>query len=207
MNATETLHLYAEFKKGTSNKFYEVLVEGKLLTFKWGRIGTTGQSKSEECFSFERACRTGREQFATKTAKGYVECSSRSPLLALVSALEEPEERKVNGLPPVALAVPLDWQMYSPAGNARMREFAEKYVAKMNLIRASVRDLKPKQAVDQANAVLRSYVGEWQRIGETKQFAEATDTAVREVVGDFFDRLREGFGVPSYALERWGSLY
>ena len=203
---TEFLHRYAEFKKGTSNKFYEVLVEGSIVTFRWGRIGTAGQSKTEDCGDHYSACHSADQQFQTKLDKGYVEARVCSPLMALVSGLEEPEERRMNGLPPVKICIPSNWSMYTEAGNARMRKFAQKYNDKLNLIRASLRDLKPKQAAEQANTVLRSYVDEWRRIGKTVHCAEASETEVREIVADFFDRLRNSFGVPNYDLVRWGSL-
>jgi len=59
----------------------------------------------------------------------------------------------------------------------------------------------------QVNTLLVQYVREWERIGRTKACPEASDTAVREVVGWLFDQLREKSGVDAWSLKRWSDLY
>ncbi len=54
-----------------SHKFYEVLVDGKTLTIRYGRIGDAGQSKVSECASPEKARAEAAKKIAEKTKKGY----------------------------------------------------------------------------------------------------------------------------------------
>ncbi len=44
-----------ELSDGTSNKFWEVDVEGDTLTTRWGRLGTAGQTKSRRFASDDKA--------------------------------------------------------------------------------------------------------------------------------------------------------
>src|SRR6185436_8834677 len=62
-----------EFSEGTSNKFWEVSQSGNTMTTRWGRIGSTGQSKTKT-FADETAARHAVELLVEeKTDEGYVE--------------------------------------------------------------------------------------------------------------------------------------
>jgi DNA ligase-1 len=64
---------YFEFIAGTSSKFWEVSVRGNEMTTRWGRIGTTGQSKTKT-FADEATAQAQADKLsAEKTADGYVE--------------------------------------------------------------------------------------------------------------------------------------
>jgi DNA ligase-1 len=64
---------YFELVAGTSSKFWEVSVNGKEMTTRWGRIGGAGQSKTKT-FNDEATARAQAEKLiAEKTADGYVE--------------------------------------------------------------------------------------------------------------------------------------
>ena len=39
---------YLEYKDPKSEKFWEVSVKGKVMTTRWGKLDTQGQSKSKE---------------------------------------------------------------------------------------------------------------------------------------------------------------
>ncbi len=54
-----------------SHKFYEVIVDGKTLTIRYGRIGDNGQTKVTECASPEKARAEAQKKIAEKTKKGY----------------------------------------------------------------------------------------------------------------------------------------
>ena len=54
-----------------SHKFYEVIVDGKTLTIRYGRIGDAGQTKVTECASPEKAQAEAKKKIAEKTKKGY----------------------------------------------------------------------------------------------------------------------------------------
>jgi len=61
-----------EFKSGASNKFWEISVEGKSFTVRYGRIGTEGQSQTKS-YSEERARRESEKLIQEKLRKGYTE--------------------------------------------------------------------------------------------------------------------------------------
>ena len=80
----------------------------------------------------------------------------------------------------VPLAAPKRFGMYTRAGDKRLQDIAEKAmvaVEKAGSSRKEVRD------------ALVNYVAAWDRLGDTKTYSEAGDTAVREAVGFFFDSL------------------
>jgi len=62
-----------EFKEGTSNKFWEIWIDGKETTTRWGKIGTEGQSQSKS-WKDSRESTTERDKIVKeKLAKGYKE--------------------------------------------------------------------------------------------------------------------------------------
>ncbi|MBK8594331.1 MAG: DUF4132 domain-containing protein [Holophagales bacterium] len=67
-----------EFQEGTSSKFWEIELSGSEVTTSWGRIGTTGQSKTK---AFETAQKAQSEHDALvkeKVGKGYLEAGAVS---------------------------------------------------------------------------------------------------------------------------------
>ena len=54
-----------------SHKFYEVTVNGSTVTTRFGRIGTTGQTKVDSYSSCDEALRVAKEKIAEKLNKGY----------------------------------------------------------------------------------------------------------------------------------------
>jgi DNA ligase-1 len=64
---------YFEFVAGTSSKFWEVSVNGSDMTTRWGRIGSTGQSKTKTFKDEAVALAQADKLIAEKTADGYVE--------------------------------------------------------------------------------------------------------------------------------------
>jgi predicted DNA-binding WGR domain protein len=63
-----------EFIGGSSAKFWSVLVSGKAVTVKYGRLGTNGQSQAKSFSSNEKAQQHAEGLIRQKLAKGYVEC-------------------------------------------------------------------------------------------------------------------------------------
>ncbi|MEW5738679.1 MAG: WGR domain-containing protein [Myxococcota bacterium] len=60
-----------EFQEGTSNKFWEITLDGKSFKTTFGKIGTAGQT-SEKSFGDEGAAKAAYEKLITeKTKKGY----------------------------------------------------------------------------------------------------------------------------------------
>lgn len=62
-----------EFSDGSSNKFWEIELAGTSVITTWGRIGSSGQSKSKE-FATEAKAQTEYDKLVReKTSKGYME--------------------------------------------------------------------------------------------------------------------------------------
>jgi DNA ligase-1 len=62
-----------EFIEGKSSKFWEVSQSGADMTTRWGRIGTTGQSKTKTFSDAAAAAKQVAKLIAEKTGEGYVE--------------------------------------------------------------------------------------------------------------------------------------
>jgi predicted DNA-binding WGR domain protein len=62
-----------EFSEGSSNKFWEIRVEGSSHTVRYGKIGTDGQSKTKDFDSAAEARADAAKLIAEKTKKGYEE--------------------------------------------------------------------------------------------------------------------------------------
>lgn len=162
-----TFSRYGEKRAGTNNKFYEVEAiededgNGASWTFRWGRIGTTGQCKEGTTYSFEGAKSHCISQFQKKEARGYREVTAME---ALASASQDVSERKNNGFEPVVLEIP---NFHAGTSEARCRKLCEKWLAKLNLVRGSRHDLGNEYG-KQATAVAKGFANEWDRILGTK---------------------------------------
>ena len=64
---------YFEFVEGTSNKFWEIRLDGTSVRTKYGKIGTAGQQTLKEFDSDEKANKEYDKLVAEKTKKGYEE--------------------------------------------------------------------------------------------------------------------------------------
>ena len=61
-----------EFVEGASSKFWEIELDGESFTATWGRIGTEGQSKTQDFDSPAEAKKAHDKLCAEKEKKGYV---------------------------------------------------------------------------------------------------------------------------------------
>ena len=64
---------YFEFVDGTSNKFWEIWMDGCDVTTQWGKIGTNGQTKTKTFADEAKAKKEYDKLLAEKTGKGYTE--------------------------------------------------------------------------------------------------------------------------------------
>jgi len=64
---------YFEFVGGSSSKFWEISVSGNKLTKRWGRIGSAGQTTTEDYSANGMAVHVAQAQINDKRKKGYVE--------------------------------------------------------------------------------------------------------------------------------------
>jgi predicted DNA-binding WGR domain protein len=187
---------YAENKKGTNNKFYEVeALEGEdnaTWIFRWGRIGTRGQEKQGTSYNFYEAKRACEDQMAKKQKRGYREVS---PLEALASAGEEISERKVQGLEAITLVIP---RFHAGSSEARLTKFCRKYNDKLNVIRASKRVLSFDAYRKQIEAMLKQYCAEFKRIKGSKTHAHNCDVHAETSFRIFFSLLKDEARCPVY---------
>lgn len=77
-----------EFVEGGSAKFWEIGTDGTEVTVRWGRVGTTGQTKVKEFDDVASASAHETKLIGEKTKKGYVESATASaaPTGSTVSA-------------------------------------------------------------------------------------------------------------------------
>src|SRR5207244_3346371 len=68
-----------EFKEGSSNKFWEVELNGESLTTWWGRIGTAGQSKTKDFGDVGEAKKAYDKLVGEKLKEGYAEGGGAAP--------------------------------------------------------------------------------------------------------------------------------
>ncbi|MBA3461824.1 MAG: WGR domain-containing protein [Deltaproteobacteria bacterium] len=66
-----------ELVEGRSSKFWEVSVDGASFTVTFGRIGTSGQSKTKACKSSAAAKAEVEKLVAEKTRKGYAQAAAK----------------------------------------------------------------------------------------------------------------------------------
>jgi DNA ligase-1 len=64
---------YFEFVDGSSSKFWEIWMDGKEVTTRWGKIGTDGQTKTKPFADEAKAKKEYDKLLAEKTGKGYSE--------------------------------------------------------------------------------------------------------------------------------------
>jgi predicted DNA-binding WGR domain protein len=67
---------YFEFIGGTSQKFWEIAVNGAEATARYGRIGSHGQTKTKSFSDAAAAAQHAEKLIAEKTREGYVEANS-----------------------------------------------------------------------------------------------------------------------------------
>jgi len=187
---------YLEFKKGVSNKFYEVEVseiEGGETSVKvrYGRIGAEGRSKTYSYYhSYSLAMSQAEVLVDTKIRKGYKKVS---PLQALASACEEPDERKNRGISALESTLP-DWRVPYNAGvtERRLDKWAREFLSKLNLIRASQYDLTYAQIQLQLDTLFKQKRAEINRISKSKthSFAVSDDPRTMSAAHMFYEDLR-----------------
>lgn len=67
-----------EFQEGNSSKFWEIELDGSSVTTCWGRIGTSGQNKTKDFGTPDKARKEYDKLVEEKTGKGYEEVGGGS---------------------------------------------------------------------------------------------------------------------------------
>ena len=65
-----------EFSEGTSNKFWEIKLQGNAVITRYGKIGTSGQQTIKDMGTADKANKEYDKLVAEKTKKGYAETSA-----------------------------------------------------------------------------------------------------------------------------------
>lgn len=91
----------------------------------------------------------------------------------------------------VELQVPTQWGMFKPQGNRRLTQLAQKAY---DAIEGLAKD--GPMLGSAVRVVLLQYLVSWVKLWRTKTYGEASDTDVREQVGDFHDTLWAAAGLP-----------
>lgn len=84
----------------------------------------------------------------------------------------------------VTFRVPTEWGMYTNAGNRALTGHAKTVARKIEKLRA-----EGKLTRANVSRVLVAYLASYQRASDRRATSEASDTAVRECVGSFHDRI------------------
>ena len=130
-----------EFSEGTSNKFWEITLEGASFTTRYGKIGTDGQVTLKEFDSPDKAKKEYEKLVAEKEKKGYELVSGGASKAAPAKAAAPAPAKKASkpsfddegddeDAPPKAKAAPAKAAAPAPAkkaasGGARRFEFVE----------------------------------------------------------------------------------
>jgi len=85
-----------ELKEGASSKFWEVEVEGAVLTVRFGRIGTQGQSKEKTFADAAAAKKEEVKLIKEKTGKGYVSLDGGAEPAVAAAAPSKPKKQVEN---------------------------------------------------------------------------------------------------------------
>lgn len=88
-----------EFVGGGHRKYWEVGVQGSVLVRHWGRIGTAGQVKREECYTPGRALSRQSDLVIEKRAKGYKEVGRIDQRPKVATSTEEAIEAAYSPKP------------------------------------------------------------------------------------------------------------
>ncbi|GAA0565345.1 hypothetical protein GCM10010172_56080 [Paractinoplanes ferrugineus] len=93
-----------EFVEGTSAKFWAIRRDGAEVTVRWGRVGTTGQTKSKTFTDDSLAAAHELKLITEKTKKGYAEVSD--PTAAMAVPAPSPTPASATPTPVAAASAP-----------------------------------------------------------------------------------------------------
>ena len=101
----QTMKHHLEFNDGKSAKFWQVTVDGDTVTTQWGKIGTTGQSKTKSYDSPEAAEKDALKQKNAKLKKGYEEASSDNSGIAKTATVAHAKKAAAAPKKPIQEAI------------------------------------------------------------------------------------------------------
>ena len=103
MSAQSKASRRLEFSEGSSNKFWNIDLDGSAFTVTYGRIGASGQTQTKE-FDNDADARKAYDKLVTeKTKKGYTDTSGVTPVSSksssFSSAAPAAVESTTKGIP------------------------------------------------------------------------------------------------------------
>jgi predicted DNA-binding WGR domain protein len=107
-----------EFKEGTSNKFWEISLDGSSFTTKYGKVGTDGQETIKEWDDDDKAKKEYDKLIGEKTKKGYKLVGGGGSAKAAKAAVFEDEGDEEETPKPKAKAA-----ASGGGGNGKKRHF------------------------------------------------------------------------------------
>jgi predicted DNA-binding WGR domain protein len=81
---------YFEFHDGRSDKFWEIALDGRSFTVRFGKVGAAGQTQTKEFASEAKALAEHDKLVAEKVKKGYVEHGGGGPAPSAPAAAAVP---------------------------------------------------------------------------------------------------------------------
>jgi len=89
---------HLEYKDDKSAKFWEIIVSGKSMTIRWGKVGTAGQSKEKAFGTTVEAESEADKLTSQKVKKGYSESSESSASPSAKPKNKVKDEEELGGL-------------------------------------------------------------------------------------------------------------
>lgn len=83
-----------------------------------------------------------------------------------------------------------DWGMSTTQGNERLTKLAQDYIDNLG-------DLS-QITIEQFKTASTNYVKSWKKLWNTKTYPESSNTAVRELILNFVEKIGQELTVPSY---------
>ena len=90
------MKIYLEYKDNKSEKFWEVSVEVTVMTTRWGKINSSGQSKKKDLSTHKIACDEAKKLAEKKQRQGYKEVETE---ISMSSSNSSDDSVKVFDLP------------------------------------------------------------------------------------------------------------
>lgn len=120
---------YLEYHDETSSKFWQIAVNSNSHTVTFGKIGTTGQSKTKEFATVEDCKADADKLIKSKKAKGYAEADETPDITALKSAKIDTNKTSIKIPPKIDKQVMLDrfYQLIETGEYQQVVPFLQQY--------------------------------------------------------------------------------
>ena len=205
-----------ELSDGTSEKFWEVGVEGSSFTVRFGRIGTNGQTQTKTFPSDAKALAEADKLVAEKTKKGYVEVGSSAAPAPAASATKKaspapaaPSPKPASPAPPIAPAPAKVARVASEDGAGSGKTAAEGDLPRVLASPPWLSGKKrPAPTVVEVATLARPYAFAWRK-GEKEKYAShyrPTKSDSAATLADMARKVKEHGERVSPHIDSWWCL-